>query len=111
MSEINREQWLTSAVEQLDKSFFAINGLKFEHPIKISVGWCRGNNKAIGQCWASEASNGRFVEIFISPKLSDPVEVLATALHELIHAHLGNGKGTPPASSWRPSGRGGCRRC
>lgn len=90
---MNREQWLASAVEALDEKFFAPNDLEFEHPVKISVGWCRGSNKAIGQCWSHEASDGKFVEIFISPKLSDVVEVLATTLHEMIHAHLGNGKG------------------
>jgi len=90
---MNRESWLTKAVEELAETFFAPDKMTFEHPIRISAGWCRGSNKAIGQCWPNKASAGNFIEIFISPNLHEPVKVLATILHELIHAHLGNGKG------------------
>lgn len=90
---MNRETWLTNAVKKLSDIHFTSHGLGFEHPIKISTGWCRGSKKAIGQCWSNLCSSEGFVEIFISPVLQDPVEVLATTLHELIHAHLGNGKG------------------
>lgn len=90
---MNREEWLTASVKKLSEVFFHNHGLQFEHPVKISTGWCRGSKKAIGQCWSNVCSADGFVEIFISPVLQDRVEVLATVLHELIHAHLGNGKG------------------
>lgn len=86
---MNREQWLNEAVVELDKAFFEPRLLKFEHEIRISTGWCRGSKKAIGQCWSHEVSSGKFSEIFISPELDTSVEVLATVLHEMIHAHLG----------------------
>ena len=90
---MNREDWLNAGVAALQKTFFKPNDLEFAHPLKVSVGWCRGSNKAIGQCWSSNASLSGFVEIFISPQLADPVRVLDVLLHEMIHAHLGNGKG------------------
>lgn len=88
-----REQWLNSAVAALKASFFEPAALAFKTPVRISFGWCRGSNKAIGQCWSHVSSADGHTEIFISPKLGDAVEVLAVTLHELIHAQLGNGKG------------------
>jgi hypothetical protein len=90
---MNREHWLTKAVEELSKEFFAPDKMEFASPIRISTGWCRGSKKAIGQCWSNKCSAGDFVEIFIAPNIHEPVQVLATTLHELIHAHLGNHKG------------------
>lgn len=86
---MNREQWLTEAVGALNAAFFEPRLLSFEHGIRISTGWCRGSKKAIGQCWSVNASAGNFSEIFISPELETSVEVLATVLHEMVHAHLG----------------------
>jgi hypothetical protein len=40
----------------------------------------------IGQCWSTRASEDQVNQIFISPGLSDPVLVLDTLMHELIHA-------------------------
>lgn len=86
---MNREQWLTESVVALKAAFFEPRTLSFENEIRISTGWCRGSKKAIGQCWSAEVSAGKFSEIFISPELENSVEVLATVLHEMIHAHLG----------------------
>jgi hypothetical protein len=40
----------------------------------------------VGQCWSTKSSDAAIDEIFISPKLADPVEVLDTLTHELVHA-------------------------
>jgi len=40
----------------------------------------------IGQCWSTNASADKVNQIFISPGLSDSVEVLDTLMHELVHA-------------------------
>lgn len=90
---MTREKWLNEAVAALTESFFTPAALEFAKPVRISFGWCRGSNRAIGQCWSHTASTDGHVEIFVSPKLGDAVEVLAVVLHELIHAQLGNGKG------------------
>jgi SprT-like family len=40
----------------------------------------------IGQCWCSQSSADTRNQIFISPALCEPVDVLDTLVHELIHA-------------------------
>lgn len=89
---MNRENWLKRAVEELTTEYFGVRQLQFEHEIRISTGWCRGSNKAIGQCWSHRCSEGGYVEIFVAPVLVDPVEVLGVVLHEMIHAQLGTDK-------------------
>jgi hypothetical protein len=42
--------------------------------------------RRIGECWHPKCSTSGHSQIFISPVLSDGVEVLATTVHELIHA-------------------------
>ena len=90
---MNRENWLTKGSAELRAIFFAPYGLSFETEYKVSVGWCRGSKKSVGECWSSNCSEAGITEMFISPALSCPVEALAVLLHEMIHAHLGNGKG------------------
>lgn len=94
MSEekLTREEWLNKAIVVLDETFFKIETMSFKTPLRVSVGWCSGK-KAIGECWSHEVSSDNTTEMFISPALDNPIEVLATLLHEMIHAHLGNGKG------------------
>jgi hypothetical protein len=40
----------------------------------------------VGQCWSSKSSDDGVNEIFISPVHADPIEVLDTLTHELVHA-------------------------
>lgn len=87
-----REEWLASAADRLRPAFLSCNGVI---PVKVrySCGWPagrRGSNshKAIGQCWYPEASADGHVEIFVSPAIDDPVEVLGILVHELVHACL-----------------------
>ena len=81
---MNREAWLNEAVHKL-------NGL-WSSPVpecRVSVGWPGGRgkkDKTIGQCWATKAAEDEVAQIFVSPVLSDPVEVLAVLAHELCHA-------------------------
>lgn len=82
-----REEWLIQAVAMLSKIFEA-QGFKVP-PVRISVGWPGGKSKkglhsTIGQCWYS-AKDG-VPQIFISPKLTNTSEILATIMHELVHA-------------------------
>ena len=83
---MNRETWLAKASDKLCKQFI------FEDlDVHVSVGWpSRGGlstkKRVIGQCWKPETSKDGKSHIFISPMLEDAEMVLATLLHELIHA-------------------------
>ncbi len=62
--------------------------------VRASVGWPSSGGlskkkRTIGQCWAFECSEGKYSEIFISPYLNDPIEVVATLIHEVVHAAVG----------------------
>lgn len=62
--------------------------------VRVSCGWPnRGGTsqtkRVIGQCWAQEASSDGVNEIFISPYLEDVNTVLATLVHEVVHAVVG----------------------
>lgn len=59
--------------------------------VHVSVGFGYGRARAeskyiLGQCWARRASGDGVNHIFISPMQDDPAAMLATLLHELIHA-------------------------
>lgn len=87
-----REAWLRAAYDALLEQFgWAFDAEEdFDHKpfdVQISTGFPRQdrNGKVIGQCWKEESGNGSR-NIFISPVLVDPSKVLATLLHEMIHA-------------------------
>jgi hypothetical protein len=48
--------------------------------------------RTIGQCWAPEAATDGVPQIFVSPFLDSPIEILATLVHEVVHAVVGNDK-------------------
>jgi hypothetical protein len=82
-----REGWLREAIERL-APLFAAHGVVLP-TVQVSVGWPGGpgrKNDVIGQCWHKGAAEDRVAHIFISPVLSDPAKVLATLVHELVHA-------------------------
>jgi hypothetical protein len=82
-----REAWMLRGVEKWRPAFEAI-GHELP-PVRVSIGWPggRGSRKdVLGQCWAPTAVEDAIPAIFVSPVQSDPVEVLETIGHELIHA-------------------------
>lgn len=86
---MNREDWLTEAVKRVT-AFFEDEHYKVP-PVRVSVGFpSRGalssRKRVIGQCWGPTASSDGVPHIFISPLLSEPVDVLSTLCHELVHA-------------------------
>ena len=84
-TEITREQWLNSAVEVL-KPIFTEKGY-IVPKVNVSCGFpSTGKDRHIGQCWSKETSEADVNEIFISPKLDEPIDVLDTLAHELVHA-------------------------
>lgn len=91
MNDRNREVWLLRAIETHLIRMFKQCGYELPQ-VKVSVGLPggRGGKKSIGQHWRPEASDDKIGSIFISPVIDDSLEVLATLVHELVHAAVGN---------------------
>lgn len=82
-----REQYLTAAVK-LITPLLTRAGADVP-PIRVSVGWPGGRRaraSVIGQCWAPTSAADGVQQVYISPTLADPVDVLAVLAHELCHA-------------------------
>jgi len=83
--EPTRESWLLSAIDRMARSLFP--AFK-QPPWRVTCGWpkgVRGGKHAIGQCWPTTASADGTHELFISPELDSPIEVLHVLAHEMIH--------------------------
>jgi len=82
-----REQWLLAAV-QLVKPIFEAKNHVMPDDCQVSCGFASTGTKShhIGQCWSRRSGTHERNQIFISPALGDPVEVLDTLVHELVHA-------------------------
>src|ERR1035438_2833035 len=88
---INREDWLMQAAEGLAKLFVARK--QFPNPYRVTCGWpCHAalslRRRTLGECHSDKSSADGVREIFISPAISDTVEVAGVLCHELIHACL-----------------------
>jgi len=87
---VNREQWLTAAVEEF-RPFFASRKLEIQ-PTKVACGFpSKGGlskSRREGECWPSSATFDGTRQIFITPMLSEPIVVLGRLMHELTHASL-----------------------
>lgn len=95
-SNITRELWLQKAVHAMEPLFSA-KGYSIP-AVRVSCGWpsSRGTGSkkaAIGECWDKSASSDEVAQIFISPRIKDEVDpcgVLATLVHEVVHAVVGH---------------------
>lgn len=83
-----REEWLTAAILAV-APIFADHEITLP-PVRVSVGWPGGRGKKandLGQCWHGSAAADGVSQMFISPVIgAEPVQVLATLVHELVHA-------------------------
>lgn len=80
-----REAWLTRAIDAL-KPIYAEKGYQLP-PLRVSCGFAStGSLHHIGQCFPTTLSETGENEIFISPVLENPVQVLETLVHEIVHA-------------------------
>jgi len=89
MTFTTREEWLEAALGQLLR---VLPKGTIIPPVKVSVGWPKGasDRKTAGQCFSKKMSHDEATHhVFISPMLTDPVDVLRTGLHEVIHALVG----------------------
>lgn len=85
-----RNAWLAKAATFCAGLLFDV-GYPVPSNVRVSLGWTSSGlrSKAIGECWTSTASGDGHFEIFVSPKLGDAQDVLATLMHELVHAAVG----------------------
>jgi hypothetical protein len=88
-----REAWLAAAAEHF-RPDFEEHGSPFHAQVRVTCGWpSRGGlapkKRTVGECWSTTASADGANEIFISPVLSDPIEVVSVLVHELVHAAVG----------------------
>lgn len=85
---MTREEWLKRAVRTLRPVVERKAGIKMRARWQVSMSLTARKN-AIGLCCYEEGSaSGKTVNILICPTLGDPVEVLSTLVHEMIHASL-----------------------
>ena len=72
MANINREQWLMSAVDHITPIFQARGYVVPQ--VKVSVGFpsTGGKGRHLGQCWSSKAAEDNVNQIFIAPHLKTP---------------------------------------
>ena len=90
----SREEWLDEATATLTEWVVKCeDATEYPKPY-VSIGFPKtgqgASARAIGQCWDKAASDDKkCAHIFVSPTLSDDIEVLSTLLHELIHASVG----------------------
>lgn len=90
-----RQKWLEALVHAL-RPYFSKAGFAVPANVRVSIGWPRGSHgrgKAIGQCWSDSASSDKHHEIFISPALTDSVQIVGVMVHELVHAVVGTKAG------------------
>lgn len=85
-----REGWLDAGVIRLKPLVEAAYGAQFKAPIATACGFpsrsaMPGKRTRIGECWSSKAGHGTH-HILISPLETDPVKVLGTLAHEMVHA-------------------------
>lgn len=80
-----REAWLQTGIAHMRPMFDEI-GFTLPADIRVSTGWTKNARKgAIGWTWVTAAAEDKVSNVFISPEISDSIEVLAVLLHELCH--------------------------
>lgn len=84
---MTREEWLKRAVRTL-RPLLRKAGIKMRSRWQVSMS-LTGKKSAIGLCcYEVHSQSGQTVNIMICPSLGNPVDVLDTLVHEMIHASL-----------------------
>lgn len=90
LKHTTREEWLTEAYILIKERVFRPAG--HDVPIlQVSIGFPSRNalstkTRRIGECWKTTAHKANLNQIFITPLEDDPVTILDTLTHELVHA-------------------------
>ena len=88
---MNREEYLTKATKLLSQNLFTPAGYEVPADVKVTTSLpsrrAFGSKKrTIGQCYSRACSDANINEVFISPTIDNSIVVLATLVHELVHA-------------------------
>ena len=83
---LTREAWLLFAVGHIAPIFDEVGYMVPRVRVACAIPATSKRGSAVGQCWPTARSEDLVNEIYISPVHSDPVEVLDTLTHELVHA-------------------------
>ena len=91
---INREHFLARMVDGLRQFVFEPRGYEVPGNIRVSCSWPSRGGMAkkrivLGQCWDASCSDDGCFEVFVTPRIDDPVEVAAILTHEIIHIVVG----------------------
>lgn len=94
---MTREEWLNDLVNLL-RPDFQDTGSEIPEKVRVTCGWPSrsarpSKNQRIGECWPASQSGDSHFEVFISPILSDPIEVGQVLVHELVHTAVGTKAG------------------
>lgn len=94
---MTREEWLQSGLVLLRKRLFTPMRYSIPSDIQVSCGFpSQGalsmKRRRIGECWYPQTMNGVH-HLFVSPTLVEPVEVLDTLVHEVVHTLVGKKAG------------------
>jgi hypothetical protein len=97
-----REAWLLAGAELLWPRIVAAGGTRPDI-CRVSCGWpsssalmrASSRSRTLGEAWHAGSEDGAR-EVFISPALHRPVEVLGVLAHELVHAACEPGQGHGP---------------
>ena len=79
-------EWLDNALVEV-KSLFAEHG--YEVPeVRVTLGFTSKGlrSSTVGECWPRKASTSNINHIFISPANTSSAAIIATLIHECIHA-------------------------
>lgn len=84
-----REQWLNRVATAL-RPTFKKHGFPLP-PVRISTGFTSSGRRgaAAAECWTDKLDADRRHQIFIDPRDDEPVNVVNSVAHELIHAAIG----------------------
>jgi hypothetical protein len=85
-----RESWLGELVDGLRPLFWKA-GVTLPDKLRVSCGWpsSKGLSSVIGECWFPVTSKDGYHDIFVNPRLDDPIEVGEVLVHELCHTIAG----------------------
>lgn len=94
MTYQTREEYLNAFIDAARPHFEAANA-PLPSNVRVAVGFTSRGSRGtrIGECWASDASEDGYFEIFVSPTLADPTRVCDVLTHELVHVAVGLDKG------------------
>lgn len=91
-----REEWLTEAIRLLEIDLFGEPDLVKKKLLKMPVkwqatcGWCKGMTaRGIGMCVDPICSKDGTTHIFVVPTQEEPMSILGTLVHEMVHAIVG----------------------